>query len=166
MDLCLSVISRSSIETAERIELTFGLGASLHLSYTVFKKFGYLQNKGTSLRNFVPNSRHKKSCFGISIVETCYRHCGRSACDKVDRRRSTRRRSNKLKIAPSSDSRLLQFITVIIKLCLQHDRVGLLATADTCYTLCLKKKQDTKLLPITSPNVDRFSKFFHWQTHW
>jgi len=33
------------------------------------------------------------------------------------------------------------------------------------YTLCLKK-QDTKLLPITSPNVNRFSKFFHWQTHW
>ena len=34
------------------------------------------------------------------------------------------------------------------------------------HTLCLKKKQDTKLLPITSPNVNRFSKFFHWQTHW
>jgi len=33
-------------------------------------------------------------------------------------------------------------------------------------TLCLNKKQDTKLLPITSPNVNRFSKFFHWQTHW
>jgi len=26
------------------------------------------------------------------------------------------------------------------------------------------KKQDTKLLPITSPSVNRFSKFFHWQT--
>jgi len=25
-----------------------------------------------------------------------------------------------------------------------------------------QKKQDTKLLPITSPNVNRFSKFFHW----
>ena len=33
------------------------------------------------------------------------------------------------------------------------------------YTLCLRKKQDTKLLPITSPNVNRFSKFFHCQTH-
>ena len=30
------------------------------------------------------------------------------------------------------------------------------------HTLCLRKKQDTKLLPITSPNVNRFSKFFHW----
>ena len=29
-----------------------------------------------------------------------------------------------------------------------------------------QKKQDTKLLPITSANVNRFSKFFHWQTHW
>ena len=27
---------------------------------------------------------------------------------------------------------------------------------------CVSKKQDTKLLPITSPNVNRFSKFFHW----
>ena len=25
-----------------------------------------------------------------------------------------------------------------------------------------QKKQDTKLLPITSPNVNRFSQFFHW----
>ena len=33
---------------------------------------------------------------------------------------------------------------------------------DSKTTLCLKKKQDTKLLPITSPNVNRFSKFFHW----
>ena len=30
---------------------------------------------------------------------------------------------------------------------------------------CVSKKQDTKLLPVTSPNVNRFSKFFHWQTH-
>ena len=30
----------------------------------------------------------------------------------------------------------------------------------------LQKKQDTKLLPITSPKVNRFSKFFHWQIHW
>jgi len=31
---------------------------------------------------------------------------------------------------------------------------------------CVSKKQNTKLLPITSRNVNRFSKFFHWQTHW
>ena len=28
-----------------------------------------------------------------------------------------------------------------------------------------QKKQDTKLLPITAPNVNRFSQFFHWHTH-
>jgi len=37
--------------------------------------------------------------------------------------------------------------------------------ASATTTLCLRKKQDTKLLPITSRNVNRFSKFFHWQTH-
>jgi len=36
---------------------------------------------------------------------------------------------------------------------------------ETVYTVS-QKKQDTKLLPITSANVNRFSKFFHWQTHW
>jgi len=28
------------------------------------------------------------------------------------------------------------------------------------------KSQDTKLLPVTSPNVSLFSNFFRWQTHW
>jgi len=28
----------------------------------------------------------------------------------------------------------------------------------------VSQKQDTELLPITSPNVNQFSKFFHWQT--
>jgi len=31
----LSVTSRSSVKTDERIELVFGMGASFHLSYTV-----------------------------------------------------------------------------------------------------------------------------------
>ena len=34
------------------------------------------------------------------------------------------------------------------------------------YTPWVKKNQDTKLLPNTSPNVHRFSKFFHRQTQW
>jgi len=34
----------------------------------------------------------------------------------------------------------------------------------SCQCTAWVKKQDTKLLPITSPNVNRFSKFFHWQT--
>jgi len=35
LSLCLSVTSRSSIQTAERIELVFGMGASFDLSYSV-----------------------------------------------------------------------------------------------------------------------------------
>jgi len=45
--LCLSVTSRNSIETAERIELGFGTGGLLHPSYSTLKaKFGYLQKLG------------------------------------------------------------------------------------------------------------------------
>ena len=35
--LSVSVTSRCSVETAERIELAFGTGASFRLSYTVLK---------------------------------------------------------------------------------------------------------------------------------
>ena len=43
--LCLSVTSRSSIETDERIELVLGLGASFYPSYTVLKgNFGISKN--------------------------------------------------------------------------------------------------------------------------
>jgi len=34
---------------------------------------------------------------------------------------------------------------------------------DLCHE---SKKQDIKLLPITCPNVNQFSKSFSWQTHW
>jgi len=36
-------MSRCSIETAEQIDLDFGTEATLGLAYSVFKKFGYLQ---------------------------------------------------------------------------------------------------------------------------
>ena len=113
--LSVSVTSRSSIETDERIELIFGKGASFHLSYTVLKEnSGNSKNKGTFLWNFVPN-------FGISIVETCHRlkleKVGRSESDQLDRRRAT-----KLTIPASSDARPLVYHS--IKLCLQHDSVA------------------------------------------
>jgi len=42
------------------------------ISYTVFKGNSVIsKNKGTFLWNFVRN--YRKFCFGISIVETCYR---------------------------------------------------------------------------------------------
>jgi len=49
MALCLSVTSRSSIETAERIGLLFGMIASLYLSYTMLQWNPCIpQNNGTS----------------------------------------------------------------------------------------------------------------------
>ena len=61
--LCLSARSRCSIETTGRIELVFGTKASLsyriHCRFAV--KIGYLQGKSTSLRNFLANSRPKRS---------------------------------------------------------------------------------------------------------
>jgi len=36
----------------------------------------------------------------------------------------------------------------------------------TLSTPWVNKKQDTKLLPITSPNNNWFSQFFRWQTQW
>jgi len=46
----LSVTSRSSIETVERIELVFGMRASFHPSFTVLKgNSGISKNKGTLL---------------------------------------------------------------------------------------------------------------------
>ena len=101
----LSVTSRSSIETTERIELVFGMGASFHLSYNVLKgSTGKSQINGTSLRNSVPNSGLKIFCFGISVVETCYRLSSTRWSPVVGQLRST-----KLAIPPSSDGRLLVY---------------------------------------------------------
>ena len=77
----LSVTSRCSVETAERIELVFGMWASFHPSYTVLKGNSVIsKNKGTSLWYFVLNSGLRKFRHGISIVETCYQLSSR----KVD----------------------------------------------------------------------------------
>jgi len=59
VSVCLSVCpSVTSRETAERIELVFGIEAIFGLSYSVLfiRKFEYLQNNGTSVWNFVTNS--------------------------------------------------------------------------------------------------------------
>jgi len=61
MSVRLSVTSRCSIETAERIELDFGMRASFHPSYTVLKGISVIsKNKGTSLWNFVLKSGLRK----------------------------------------------------------------------------------------------------------
>ena len=71
--LCLSVTSRCSIETAERMELGVGAGASIYLSYTVLKGNSRIfKTKGTSRWKFVPNSGLKtKFLTGILIIEGC-----------------------------------------------------------------------------------------------
>jgi len=90
------------------------------------------KNKGTSLWNFVPNSGLGKYCFGITIVETCYRLSsrkgGRSERDKLDRLRLA-----KLTTLSSSDARPLVYHSNHQALSTaQFRRAGQLATADTC----------------------------------
>jgi len=71
MALCLSVTTRSSTKTAERIELVFGMRASFQPSHTVLKGNSVIsKNKGTPLWNFVLNFGLRKFRHGISIVET------------------------------------------------------------------------------------------------
>ena len=79
----VSVTSRSSTKTAERIGLVFGMLAFFHPSCTVLKgNLVMSKNKGTSLWNYVLNSGFRKCRHGIdrSIVETCYQLSSR----KVD----------------------------------------------------------------------------------
>ena len=79
--VCPSVTSRCFIETAEWIELVFGMWVSFQPSYTMLKGNSFItKNMGTSLWNFVLNSWLRKFRHGISIVETCYQLSSR----KVD----------------------------------------------------------------------------------
>jgi len=70
---------------------------------------------------------------------------------------------NQLVLSYSYDTAVASYTTAITALSLSLLTAGWLEPGcPPSSTLCLKKKQDTKLLPITSPNVNRFSKFFHW----
>jgi len=97
--------------------------ASFDQSYTVLRKFWYLQNKGTSLRNFFINSALGKFRHSISSVErvtdSALERWTLSERDKLDRRRSAQ-----LTIPPSSNARPLSFIAENVKVCLRHDFVA------------------------------------------
>jgi len=68
--VCLSVTSRTSINTNEWIELVSGMRAFFHEYYTVLKRNpGIFSIKATSIWNIVPNSGLRKFRHGISIVE-------------------------------------------------------------------------------------------------
>ena len=57
----------------------------------------------------------------------------------------------------------LKLLTVAIALAYDFHMTSLVRACLTYYTVS-QKKPDTKLLPVTSPNVNRFSKFFHRQS--
>jgi len=94
------------------------------LHYTVLKGNSHIsKNKRSSLWNFVQNSRLRKFCLGISIVETCYR----LSSTKVDAPSVINwtvigQLSWQYLRAPTLDCSSLS--QVIVKLCLQHDSVA------------------------------------------
>jgi len=114
---------------------SFDTEAFFDQSYTVFDgNSGVYKNKGTSLWNFFLNSRLRKFCDGISIVERAInlareRWTGRSERDKLDCRWSTKLINN--------TSELRRLTTVVYRRDRQalstarFCRAGQLATADT-----------------------------------
>jgi len=152
MILCLSVTSRSSVNTAERIELFF-----CHpFYYTVLKKFGYLQKFEYFPLELCPKLRTQKILSQHidrwKMLPTYLEKAGRSEHDKLGHRRSS-----KLTIPLSSNAYTLVYhrwsSSSVYSTVPSHGSV-------THYTVS-QKKQDTKLLAITSLIIIRFSKFFH-----
>jgi len=81
--------------------------------HCVIRKFGYLHNKGTSLRNFAPISGLRKFRHGIPIVETCYQPSSRRVdAQSVINRTVVDQLSWQCLLAPTL---VHYFITVIIK---------------------------------------------------
>ena len=98
-----------------------------HVLLCVKRKFGYLQNKGTSLWNFVRKSRLRKFRHSISIVETCYQLSWRKVdAQSVINWASELRRSTT--IVYRTDRQALS----TARFC----RTGQLATADTWFGTC------------------------------
>ena len=70
-DVYSCVCLKLTVETAEQIELIWELPSTC--SYTLLGgNLDISKNEGTSLWNFVLNSRLSNICFGISIMEVCY----------------------------------------------------------------------------------------------
>ena len=117
--LCLSVCHKSVFCRNGWTDRTIFLTCRLHsTSHTLCCKKIYVSTKITALPSGTLSHTpdFKKFCF----LEPCLlEKGGRSERDKVDRRRSA-----KLTISQSSDSRPLQFTTVIVKLCIQQDTVA------------------------------------------
>jgi len=86
----------------------FGMEASFDLLYTAIKTIGIYGNTGISLWNSALNSGFRLFRHGISIVEMCFQlsftKMDAQSVDKLSRRRTA-----KLTIPPSSDSRPLVY---------------------------------------------------------
>ena len=73
--VCPSVTSQYCIEAAGRIELVFGMGASFHLSHTVFiRKFGYLQKQGYFPLELCPKTLDLEN-FTMASWWQCQQNC-------------------------------------------------------------------------------------------
>ena len=64
----LSVTRRCCTKKTGRTELVFGMETPFHLSHNVLKNLGISENYGSSIWNFVTNSRLEKFCHGKSIA--------------------------------------------------------------------------------------------------
>ena len=103
--------------------------------HCVKRKFGYLQNKGTSLWNFVLNSRLRKFRHGISIVEKC--------CQLSSRKVDAQSVINWAVVGQvDNTSELGRSTTIVYRTDRQalstarFCRTGQLATADTWFRTC------------------------------
>jgi len=75
LNICLCLLQVGVLlKTAEWItELVFDMGASFHLSLTVFERnLGYLQKLWFFPMELCLNSGHGKFCFGVSIVDNTF----------------------------------------------------------------------------------------------
>ena len=95
MALCLSVCHKSVFYRNGWTNRTvFCMGDSFDLSYTLLGNSGTFNNTGTSLWNFAPNSRLRKILSQHidrrSVLPTELEKGGRSKCDKLGRRQSTK----------------------------------------------------------------------------
>jgi len=115
MALCMCLYLSQVSVLSKRIELGFGMEASIHLYYTVLKgNSRVFKNKDTSLWNFVPNSDLGNFCYRLSpITMDAQGVINWSIVGQV---------SWQYLRAPTLDR--CSLLQVIAKLCLQHDIVA------------------------------------------
>ena len=105
--------------------------------HCVKRKFGYLQNTGTSLRNFVLKSGLRKFRHGISIVETCYQLSSRKVdAQSVINWAVVGQLSRWHFRAPTLDHYIYFIAQIVSATTARFCRTGQLATADTWFRTC------------------------------